>query len=63
MEHGSELICKPTYILLWYPFINMKLEGLHATHITKVKMRENPSHATSETYNTNMSTFDNGKPE
>ena len=45
------------------PLIKAELEELHATHIIKVNIRRNPSQATSETYNMNISTFDDGQPE
>ena len=45
------------------PLIKVELYELHTTHIINVKMRRNTSQAISETYNINMSTFDDGQPE
>ena len=45
------------------PLIKVELYELHTTHIINVKMRRNTSQAISETYNINMSTFNDGQPE
>ena len=45
------------------PLTKVELEELHSNQIIRVKMRRNPSQDTSETYNMNMFTFNDGQPE
>ena len=45
------------------PLIKVELEEEHVSNIIKVKMWRNPTPDTSDTYNINMSTFEDGQPE
>ena len=45
------------------PLIKLEVDYDRTTHITKVKMRRNPSSVAYETYNVNMNTFDDGQQE
>ena len=45
------------------PLVKLKLEDERTTRIIKFKMQRNSSSAASETYNINMTTFNDSKPE
>ena len=45
------------------PLIKVEREEEHVSNIIKVKMWRNPTPDTSDTYNINMSTFEDGQQE